>query len=155
MKTLEYIPAEEVDRTMYRPLLKTETMEIADVYTFEDGEEENESIVQYWVRIVPTELGPGKGYIYILENAGQPGILKIGFTTRTPQDRVKEINSSTGVIIPWYIRNAFQCKSPDAMEKLIHERLKRYKVHKEGFGIRLEEAEKVILQVLEEQSSKI
>lgn len=154
MRSIVYIPVEEVNRALYRPMTDMDYITEASAFSL-ILEEDRVNKVQYWVRTVLTDLGPGKGYIYVLENAGHPGILKIGFTTRTPQERVKEINASPGVIIPWYIRNAFQCKSPDIMEKMIHEKLRYFRVCKEGFGVSLENAERIILEVLQEQNTKI
>lgn len=96
------------------------------------------------------ELGGGKGYVYILTSDFQEGICKIGSTERTPQDRVKEINSATGVILPWKLYDAFACKSPRVVEKLIHRHLSEIRIdpRKEGFAIYPENAKQIIVDVL-------
>ncbi len=37
------------------------------------------------------------GHIYILMNPTMPGYLKIGMTTRSPEERARELSNSTGV----------------------------------------------------------
>ena len=45
------------------------------------------------------------GYIYCFSNQSMPGILKIGMTQRTPEERVKEL-FTTGVALPFNIEFA-------------------------------------------------
>lgn len=120
-------------------------------FTLTQDEKDNKwEHVQYWVgkQHFNAKLSFNEGYIYILENKGIPGILKIGFTEKSPLERVKEINSGTGVITTWYIANAFPCKSPKNIEILVHQSLKQYNINKEGFGITLPHAEKIISQII-------
>lgn len=131
---------------------------IANAYTLtpvaeQDGWEE----VNYWIKKISfnAKLAIDEGYIYILENKSQPGICKIGYTDRTPQDRVKEINSATGVIVPWYVSNAFPCKSPLAIERLVHSALSDYWISKEGFAVTLPLAESTILNIIAENNASI
>lgn len=115
--------------------------------------------VQYWIKngSVDLTLSLGEGYIYILENKSIPGILKIGYTDRTPQERVKEINGATGVITNWYVANSFACKSPKVIETLIHTKLNKYRISpkKEGFNILLSEAERIISNIITENNAAI
>jgi hypothetical protein len=131
---------------------------IANAYTLtpvsqQDGWEE----VHYWIKKISfnAKLALDEGYIYILENKNQPGILKIGYTDRTPQERVREINSATGVITPWFIVNAFPCKSPSSIERLVHNELSNYRVNKEGFAITLPLAERTVLSIIAENNAGI
>lgn len=64
-----------------------------------------------------------QGYIYVLINPAMPGLLKIGLTTKTPEERVKELSSATGVPVNFILiyKEFFQdCVSA---EKAIHTRL--------------------------------
>ncbi len=131
---------------------------VANAYTLTpivdgDGWEE----VNYWIKKIKfnAKLSLDEGYIYILENKSQPGICKIGYTDRTPQERVKEINGATGVIVPWYIANAFPCKSPASIERLIHNTLSDYWVNKEGFAVTLPLAERTVLNIIAENNACI
>jgi len=38
--------------------------------------------------------GPADGYVYCFANPSMPGILKVGATERTPEDRLREANAA-------------------------------------------------------------
>ena len=42
-----------------------------------------------------------KGYVYVLINSSMPNLVKIGKTTKDPNERVKELSSATGVATPF------------------------------------------------------
>ncbi len=113
--------------------------------------------INYWIKRqrFEAQLSFNEGYIYVLENKGQPGILKIGYTDRTPQARVKEINSGTGVITPWFIVNAFPCKAPAQIESIIHSQLNRYRVNKEGFAVTVSTTDDIITRIIAENNAAI
>jgi hypothetical protein len=60
------------------------------------------------------------GYIYILSTREQRDVLKIGYTERTVEERIKEINSSTGVVIPYGCRAVWTVENASVVEKEIH-----------------------------------
>lgn len=66
--------------------------------------------------------------IYILSTREQKDFLKIGFTTRGVVERVNEINSATGVVIPYGVRAVWCVKEAKVLEKKIHESLSEYRV---------------------------
>jgi hypothetical protein len=68
------------------------------------------------------------GFIYILSSPELPNMLKIGQTTRTPEVRTKEINSATGVIIPWGVRYAWRVSDPEGAERAIQKLLDRFRI---------------------------
>ena len=80
------------------------------------------------------------GFVYVLHKPSQPGVTKIGMTDRTVEDRAKEINSATGVIIPWEIGFQFPCANALALEKEVHNHFTARNITKEGFSVTLEEA---------------
>lgn len=43
-----------------------------------------------------------KGFVYVLSNAGMPGLLKIGSSTKVPTARAAELNT-TGVPSPFEV----------------------------------------------------
>jgi hypothetical protein len=90
------------------------------------------------------------GHIYILQNTSVPGIFKIGFTERSVADRLNEINSATGVITPWQVRDFWFTQNPYAMEQEIHRRLNEFRVedNREGFAVNFMVARDVIFEVL-------
>jgi len=96
----------------------------------------------------PTNIPNHPHYIYILVNPSVPGICKIGFTTTTVYQRVKEINSATGVITPWYPVFSYKCPDGRMLEQEIHEYLMlhgmRINDRREGFAIDSDSARAII-----------
>jgi hypothetical protein len=79
------------------------------------------------------------GWIYLLSTREQPNYLKIGMTTRTVEERVREINSATGVLIPFGVRRCWRVMEPSRSEKLVHSALKQYRIRddREFFSVPL------------------
>lgn len=70
------------------------------------------------------------GYVYVLTNAAMPGIVKIGRTGRDPLKRLREINSATGVPVPFRIAGAVRARDAAAAEADIHQRLQASRVNR-------------------------
>ena len=88
------------------------------------------------------------GYIYCLSNQSMPGLLKIGMTTRTAEERVKELYT-TGVPTPFKIEITKQVTKPYEKESLIHKVLEKYRIpSREFFKISLEEVNKIFNKYL-------
>lgn len=64
-----------------------------------------------------------QGYIYVLINPAMPGLLKIGLTTKTPEERVKELSSATGVPINFILIYKEFFQNCATAEKAIHSHL--------------------------------
>lgn len=71
-----------------------------------------------------------QGYIYVLINPAMPGLLKIGLTAKTPEERVKELSSATGVPISFILIYKEFFRDCVLAEKTIH-------AHLEAQGFRL------------------
>ena len=113
--------------------------------------EKNKWNVRYFKKKFGNKKSPfTTGHIYVLQNTSVPGIFKIGFTERSVVDRVNEINSSSGVISPWQIRDFWFTQNPYIMEQEIHHRLEEYRVedNREGFAVNFMVARDVIFEVL-------
>lgn len=86
-----------------------------------------------------------EGYIYCLSNKSTPGILKIGMTERTPEERAKEL-FTTGVASPFTIEFAKKVKDPKHKEAVLHKLLEqyteRYNSRREFFRVSPEEVRK-------------
>lgn len=93
-------------------------------------------------------------YIYILSTRQDNETLKIGETTRNVEKRIKEINSSTGVLRPYSARGIFKVTDSRLAEKLIFEKLKDYRIRKdrEFFNISYYKAKSIIDDVLKENN---
>ena len=81
---------------------------------------------------------------YVLTNKAMPGLVKIGKTNQTIDERVKSLSSSTSVPIPFVCEYAVQVPSNDKKnyEKLAHAALNklRYTSNREFFEIPVEDA---------------
>ena len=69
--------------------------------------------------------------IYILSTREAPDVLKIGFTTRSVIHRANEINSATGVLVPFGVRAVWRVKDARDFEKKIHKLFEEYRIRKD------------------------
>lgn len=83
-------------------------------------------------------------WIYILANKYMPGILKIGFTTISINQRVNQINGATGLVYPWFPVFGYKCCDGYHLEQRIHKYLEdigtRINRAREGFEIEIDDA---------------
>jgi len=88
-------------------------------------------------------------YVYILTNKAMPGLIKIGFTDKTPQKRVESLNKASGVPMEFEIEWAFPCFSAIQLEKEVHIALDGYRLRKnrEFFRINIEQAKETIREL--------
>ena len=66
-----------------------------------------------------------EGYVYCLSNPAMPGLLKVGFTTNKPTERMLQLYS-TGVPLPFELEFAKLVKNPYEKEQTLHKLLERY-----------------------------
>jgi len=95
-------------------------------------------------------------YVYILSNKSMPGLIKIGFTDKTPQKRVEGLNRSTGVPVDFDIEWAFPCFNAIRLEKEVHDYFDGYRLRKnrEFFRIDIETAKEAIRKLGEKYQFK-
>ena len=86
----------------------------------------------------------GAGWLYVLSTRESPTLLKVGMTTRSVEERVKEINGATGVAIPFGVRRCWRVVDPQAAEKLAHQALDEFRVRndREFFQLHFRDAVK-------------
>lgn len=103
----------------------------------------------------PTYSVQRSEWVYVLVNKSVPGICKVGMTTTTVTQRVKEINAATGVITPWIPVYRYECINALVLEKAVHEELGSlgYRVNpkREGFEVPSE----VAIQTIERLADKL
>lgn len=109
----------------------------------EDGREWDE--VRYYTGRKKAFQGPGqegKYWIYVLSNPSMPGLLKIGYTKNSPEERAVQISRSTGVAVPFEVAYAFKCHEGQFLEEEVHAKLDQYRVsnNREFFKMDLETA---------------
>lgn len=79
------------------------------------------------------DAGPIAGFVYILSNAGMPGLLKIGLTRRAVEDRVREFDGSTPVPTSFEIEAYFDSSNPEDDERSVHTALVECRVRGKEF----------------------
>jgi T5orf172 domain len=97
------------------------------------------------------------GKIYILSTRENRNILKIGYTNRTVEERVKEINSATGVFIPYGVRAMWIIKSAREVESELHTLLSPFRIRedREFFQMDFKEAFKFISSYIREKRQEL
>lgn len=85
-------------------------------------------------------------WVYVLVNMSVPGMVKIGMTTNTVEERAKQINTATGVPTPWIPVYRFKCYGSRYLEQEIHDYLvnDRVNMSREMFKIDAVTAQSVI-----------
>lgn len=85
-------------------------------------------------------------WIYVLVNVSMHGMVKVGMTTNTVEERAKEINAATGVPTPWIPVFKFKCYGSRYLEKEVHDYLQQYRVanNREMFSTDAMTAQKII-----------
>jgi len=88
------------------------------------------------------------GFIYILSNPAYPDSLKIGQTSKDPEERRKELGS-TGVLVEFVLEYRILCEDYVSIEKEVHRVLERTRIRrdKEFFKISVPEAILAIRQI--------
>lgn len=61
-----------------------------------------------------------QGYVYILTNPSMPGLVKIGQTSRTVDERIAELNRATGVPTDFEVFAAIEVENPVIVETELH-----------------------------------
>lgn len=80
------------------------------------------------------------GYVYVLQNPAFPGVLKIGRTTRLPEERADELSRQTGVPAPYQVVFSEFFEDCHAAEKAVHEALAARRRKGEFFRVSIDEA---------------
>lgn len=89
-----------------------------------------------------------KGFVYILSNVSMPGIVKVGRTSRVPEERIKDKDlCSTGVPTPFIVEYYAFFDDMFKAEREAHINLKSYSHGKEFFKVDIPTATKEIERV--------
>ena len=84
------------------------------------------------------------GYVYVLQTPAFPHLLKIGFTTRTPEERAEALSRHSGVPPPYRVVFSEFFEDCYAAEQELHQILEAKRRGKEFFHVSVEEAVDVI-----------
>lgn len=81
------------------------------------------------------------GFVYVLHNAAMQDLVKIGFTTKLPEERAYELSKPTGVPLPFDVSFRALTMRWRQVERLVHQQLADRRVScKEFFSVSVEEA---------------
>jgi hypothetical protein len=89
------------------------------------------------------------GCVYIIVNKGLSGLVKVGFTFRSPFERAQELNG-TGVPHPYEVARHVEVSEPRLVESIAHGRLADHFEGKEWFRCSVEVAFAAILAACED-----
>lgn len=95
------------------------------------------------------------GYLYCFSNESLKNLYKIGMTTRTIEDRLKEANSSTWNPDKFKMELCVRVNNVEEREKMVHKLLEEYRSNsrREFFEVPLEKV-KLIFDLLREEDIK-
>ena len=89
-----------------------------------------------------------KGWVYVISNQAMPGLIKIGYSTKDPELRARELNH-TGSPHPYIVEYEMLIDEPYRLEQQVHKALRHHSEGREWFRCSAEEAIAVIQQVAE------
>lgn len=78
------------------------------------------------------------GYVYLLMNLAMPGLVKVGKTTRRPEDRARELSGATGVPNPFVVVYEIFVVNCNNAEAEMHRQLANYRVSSNREFFRIE-----------------
>ena len=86
-----------------------------------------------------------RGFVYVLTNTGMPSLIKVGFSTRAPEERASEL-STTGVPFPFKVAFSAEVDDPSQVEAEVHAQLSEHRAseNREFFRLSVEQAIAVI-----------
>lgn len=87
-----------------------------------------------------------EGYVYILSNPSMSGLIKIGQTQRSPEERARELSRNTSIPSDFIVEFEIFTIDRTGLEKIAHKKLEPYRVNKrrEFFEIEIEKAAEII-----------
>ncbi len=81
-----------------------------------------------------------KGFVYVMSNKSMPGIIKVGMSTKMPEERAKELSSSTSTPTSFIVEYYAIFDDIRMAEKKAHQRLRPCHHGKEFFATTVENA---------------
>jgi hypothetical protein len=129
---------EIISKTVENGVTTTKIKAYGEIFTFMNGHSIPDQV--FSVGQTPESYGSGsQGYVYVMVNPSLPDMVKIGMTTKDPNERAKELSTATGVPTPFmlvFYKPFIDCYST---EQRIHQFLedKGYRVNnnREFFNI--------------------
>jgi len=103
-----------------------------------------------WEQIEIRHSSVRDGFVYIMSNRMMPGIYKIGFTVRNPDERAKEVTAEVSLPLPFVVEKYWRTYDPFIVEQRIFRELAYCRVGEkhEFFEGDIEEIGKAIERLL-------
>jgi hypothetical protein len=119
---------------------------------YERGDGRYEDVNARFERILRKLPGTDRGYVYILTNPSLPGLVKIGKTHRSPEERARELSDLSGVPTPFVVAFSIMVSNCGLAETMAHQRLSAHRVadNREFFSVTVQEAVKVLKAIVRE-----
>ena len=84
-----------------------------------------------------------KGWVYVFTNEAMPGLVKIGYTSKSPEKRAAELDT-TGVPLPFIVEYGILVEAPRPVEQTVHLHLREKRVRQEREWFRCSKEEAVM-----------
>lgn len=109
------------------------------------------------VDVVEAPLAKGQeGFVYVLMNPSMTGIVKVGMTTREPEERIIELSGATGIPTPFilvYKEYFLDClKAEKVIHEILEERGDRISKNREFFKTEISDIVDIIKEVKDSES---
>lgn len=103
-----------------------------------------------WEQIEIKHSSVRDGFVYILSNRMMPGIYKIGFTARNPDERAKEVTAEARLPIPFVVERYWRTFDPFIVEQRVFGELAHCRINDkhEFFEAHLDELVRTIERLL-------
>ena len=142
---------EIISKETYNGLTITKIRAYRETFTFTNGHSMAGGYVSNPVNQSSTSFSSGNnrnGYVYVMINSSFNDVVKIGKTTKDPNERAKELSSATGVPTPFIVIFYKEFANCDIAENLIHKFLEdagcRVNDNREFFRVPVKEAIEVV-----------
>ena len=93
------------------------------------------------------------GYLYVLSNPSMIGMIKIGVTSGSPEERASSMGMNTGVPTPFNLEWSKKVRSIYKVERAIHGKMAKNRVNKgrEFFIATMDDFYSAYIEVMDEQ----
>lgn len=109
-------------------------------------------------KIEPVAENESVGYLYVMRSPQHPrDLYKIGFTTKDPEDRAKQLTATTGQPDMFSVVQSWKVRSPRLIEHHVHELLREYRVNsgREFFLVKYDKIRLTIDEVISAASALV
>ena len=78
-----------------------------------------------------------------------PGLVKIGSTSKDPNERAKQISRGTGVPLEFVVQYAYRCFNAERLERELHKHFKPHRTNnkKEFFQLEVDDVKYGIMEL--------